>query len=371
MIKVLNIITDSNIGGAGRCLINYLRYCDRSNFEVKVILPRGSLLIPEVQALDYSYIEADHIAERSFSPEALGALLAIIRRERPDIVHTHGSFSGRIAAKLAGCKVIYTRHGAFPVSPKLKSGPGHWLNGLINGFFAHQIVAVSPATAENLVESGVREKKITVIANGVAQLPTVSPEKTRMLKAQWNLPEGTFVAGFPARLEVYKGHQLLLDAAARLKAQGRDFRILIAGSGTEEAAIQAKIQELDLSSHVLFLGFVEDMAGLFSVMDVQLNCSYESEACSLSIIEGMGAGVPAVASRCSGNPWLVADGVTGLLFENNDSADLARKLAFLMDHPEQLESMRLASLQAYQRRFTGEIFAANLESLYQNTLNRK
>ena len=192
-----------------------------------------------------------------------------------------------------------------------------------------------------------------------------------MLKAQWNLPEGTFVAGFPARLEVYKGHQLLLDAAARLKAQGRDFRILIAGSGTEEAAIQAKIQELDLSSHVLFLGFVEDMAGLFSVMDVQLNCSYESEACSLSIIEGMGAGVPAVASRCSGNPWLVADGVTGLLFENNDSADLARKLAFLMDHPEQLESMRLASLQAYQRRFTGEIFAANLESLYQNTLNRK
>jgi len=371
MTKVLNIITDSNIGGAGRCLINYLRYCDRSHFEVKIILPRGSLLIPEIQSLHFPYIEADHIAERSFSPKAIGSLYAIIRREKPDIVHTHGSFSGRIAAKFAGARVIYTRHGAFPVSAKLKAGPGHWLNGIINNYFAHEIVAVSPATAENLVESGVSAKKITVIANGVAQLPQVPPERIRELKELWNLPDGVFTAGLPARLEVYKGHRILLEAAAVLKNQGRDFRILIAGSGAEESAIRDLIHQLDLSRYVLFLGFVQDMAELFSVMDVQLNCSYESEACSLSIIEGMGAGVPAVASRCSGNPWLVEDGVTGLLFENGDSADLARKLAFLMDHPDRLLPMRNASSQAYQSRFTGSIFAANLEHLYQKTLNRK
>lgn len=42
MIQVLNILTDSNVGGAGRCLINYLKYCDRSRYAVKVVLPRHS-----------------------------------------------------------------------------------------------------------------------------------------------------------------------------------------------------------------------------------------------------------------------------------------------------------------------------------------
>ena len=66
MKKVLNILTDSNIGGAGRCLINYLKYCDRSRFDVRVVLPRDSLLIPAVRTLDIPVIEVDGIAERSF-----------------------------------------------------------------------------------------------------------------------------------------------------------------------------------------------------------------------------------------------------------------------------------------------------------------
>ena len=44
MIRVLNIISDTNIGGAGRVLLNYLRYTDRNRFETLVALPRGSLL---------------------------------------------------------------------------------------------------------------------------------------------------------------------------------------------------------------------------------------------------------------------------------------------------------------------------------------
>ena len=44
MIKVLNVISDTNIGGAGRCLLNFLKYYDRSRFEVKVVLPHDSLL---------------------------------------------------------------------------------------------------------------------------------------------------------------------------------------------------------------------------------------------------------------------------------------------------------------------------------------
>ena len=143
MIKVLHILTDSNIGGAGRCLINYLQYYNKSRFDVKVVLPKNSKLIPEVEQY-IPVIAADNIAETSFSFASLKVLKQIIRAEAPDIVHTHGSLSGRVAAKQLGAKVVYTRHSAFPVPRYLKSGLGHRLYGLINAHYADRIIADQP-----------------------------------------------------------------------------------------------------------------------------------------------------------------------------------------------------------------------------------
>ena len=65
MIKVLNIISDSNIGGAGRCVLTFLKYFDRENFYTEVVVPKGSLLIPEINKLGIKTIETDGIAEKS------------------------------------------------------------------------------------------------------------------------------------------------------------------------------------------------------------------------------------------------------------------------------------------------------------------
>lgn len=371
MIKVLNILTDSNIGGAGRCLVNYLKYRDDSQFEVRVVLPEGSLLIPEVQAAGGTVIEAEHIAERSFSWKGVFTLLKIIRREKPHIVHTHGSFSGRIAARLAGVKVIYTRHSAFPVPAYLKKGLGHFVNGAVNSFFADKIIAVSPATAENLTDSGVPEKKITIMMNGTEPVTPATPEACRQLRQSLGIPEGTFTGGILARLEPYKGHKLLLEAAKRLMDEGRDFRLLIGGKGPCEEEIRREIRELGLTERVLFLGFVEDVAGVLSILDVQLNCSYGTEASSIALIEGMSLALATVASDYGGNPWQIDDGVNGLLFKSRDSDDLAQKLRRLMDEPETLAAMQTNALEAYHSRFTGEIFAKNIESVYKETLNMK
>ena len=371
MIKVLNILTDSNIGGAGRCLINYLKYMDRSAFQVSVVLPQGSLLVPEVEALGVPVLQCGGIADKSYSREAVRALKQIIRREQPDIVHTHGSLSGRIAARQAGTRVVFTRHSAFPVPAYLKKGPGHWLNGRINSHYADQIIAVSPATAQNLLDSGVPEKKITVMMNGVEPLTPSTPQDQAALRQQLGISEDLFTAGILARLEPYKGHRLLLEAARELKDQGRDFRILIGGSGSAEADILAGIREMGLEDRVLFLGFVTDVAGVLSILDVQLNCSYGTEASSIALIEGMSLGLATVASNYGGNPWQVEDGVSGLLFENLNSHDLAEKLARLMDDPALLAALRRGAKGAYETKFTGKIFAGNIEAVYKKTMDGK
>ena len=371
MTRILHIISDSNIGGAGRCLVNYLRHHDRSRFSVSVILPRGSLLIPQIAALDVPYIEVDGFAERSFSPAAVRALSRILKREQPHIVHTHGSFSGRIAAKLCGSRIVYTRHSAFPVSPRLQKGVFHHLNGFVNGFFADIVIAVSPAARENLIESGIAPGIIRLVGNGVSPLSPAGEEHLAALRSEWQIPDGCFLAGYPARLEDYKGHDLLLEAAKNLKAEGREFFILIAGRGNQEQKLREQAQAMGVSDRVQFLGFVEDMAGFLSLLTVQLNCSTQSEACSMSIIEGMSLGLPTVASRCSGNPWLVEDGVTGLLFENNSPEALTTALKKLMDDPALVQELGIAARASYEARFTGEMFAANLERVYSEILKNK
>ena len=81
MLKILNIISDSNIGGAGRCLFNFLKYYDRKKFAVKVVVPKGSLLKPEIEKLKTKVIEVDGIADKSFDYKAIRKLNKIIKKE--------------------------------------------------------------------------------------------------------------------------------------------------------------------------------------------------------------------------------------------------------------------------------------------------
>ncbi len=368
MIKVLNIISDTNIGGAGKCLLNFLKYYDREKFSVSVAMPVGSMLKAPAEALGAEVFEVDGIGDKSMDFGAIKELRALIERTDPDIVHTHGAMSGRIAGKRAGKKVVYTRHSAFPVKPYLKKGPGKWLNKAINEHYADRIIAVSPACAENLTDAGISPELIVTMMNGVEAVSRSSFQEQAALKEKYGVPPGSFTAGILARLEDYKGHMYILEAADILKKQGRKFTVLIAGKGGYEEELKKRCAELQLSDCVKFLGFVSDVAPLLSILDVQLNASYGTEACSLAILEGFSMGLPIVASRYGGNPWLVEDGENGLLFESRNSRDLAEKLSRLMDSPELTEHMRGRSREIYLSKYTGEIFAGNIENVYLQTL---
>ncbi len=367
-IRVLNIISDTNIGGAGRTLMNYLRYYDRQHFAVTTLVPRGSALKPELEKLGGRVIEADIQGDRSLDPLAIPTLRAMVAAAAPDVVHTHGSMSGRIAARGSHAKLIYSRHSAFPVSASLRHGPGHWANRLLNRLYADGIIAVSPATRENLLDSGVCAASIDIVMNGVQAVQPVAPEVQQAWRTRLGLQPGDFVVGILARLEEYKGHLLLLEAAAALKASGYPIKVLIAGAGDYEATIAARLHALQLEDCVQMLGFTTQVAEFLSVLDVQVNCSYGTEATSLSLLEGFSLGLPAVVSSYGGNPWLVTHGSNGLIFENRNTEALTACLQQLMDQPEQLQRMRTQAQQVYQQRFTGQIFARNIEAVYQKVL---
>ena len=369
MIRVLNIISDTNIGGAGRVILNYLRYADRNKFETLVAIPRGSLLKPLLEEAEVTVYEVDGMADCSYASQDVKALQALIRRVKPDLVHTHGALSGRIAAKRCHVPVVYSRHSAFPVPAKLKYPPGRWVNKLLNEHYADHIIAVSPATRDNLTEAGISPKKITVVMNGVAPVSPISDEEKAALRQSLGLGKDVFTFGILARIEDYKGHLYLVYAAKLLKDRGySNFRILVAGTGAFEEEVTRAVTEMGVEDVVQMLGFRSDAAALLNILDVQLNASYGTEATSMALLEGMSLGLPTIASDYGGNPFVITSGQNGLLFPSKDSAALADAMAELMDHPEEVAIMREKALETYQSRFTGEVFARNTEQIYENVL---
>ena len=372
MIRVLNIISDTNIGGAGRVILNYLRYTDRDQFETLVAVPRDSLLKQPLEAVGVTVLEVDGMADRSFHKDDVKVLQELIAKVKPDLVHTHGALSGRIAAKRCHVPVVYSRHSAFPVPAKLKYPPGRWVNKLINEHFADHIIAVSPATRDNLTEGGISEKKITVVMNGVAPVEATSPEAQAALRAELGISADTFVFGILARIEDYKGHLYLVHAAKLLKERGySNFRVLIAGTGAFEEEVARAVVEMGVGDVVQMLGFRSDVTQLLNIVDVQLNASYGTEATSMALLEGMSLGLPSVVSDYGGNPFVIEDGVNGLIFPSQDSAALAGCMARIMDEPEKAAAMGKAAREAYESRFTGPIFARNTEQIYLNVLQKK
>ena len=369
MNRVLNLISDTNIGGAGRVILNYLRYADRSQFETLAAVPRGSLLKAPLEEAGARVYEVDAMADRSYDRGDVAVLKALIDRVGPDLVHTHGALSGRIAARRLGVPVVYSRHSAFPVPAKLRYPPGRWVNQWVNQHYADRIIAVSPAARQNLVDGGVNPDKITVVMNGTAPVPRTDPEEREALRKELDLPREAVVFGILARLEDYKGHLYLIRAARILKDRGvSGFRVLIAGTGSYEEQVARAVRELEVGDVVKLLGFRSDVGALLNLLDVQLNASYGTEATSMALLEGMSLGLPTIASDYGGNPWVVKDGETGLIFPSRDDAALADAMEHLIQNPEERAAMGRRALELYEHEFTGEIFARRVEDVYRQVL---
>jgi glycosyltransferase involved in cell wall biosynthesis len=364
MVKVLNIISDLNIGGAGHVLLNYLKYYDKSAFDISVCLPEGSMLAGPLKEMGAAVYELAISGDKSFDLKDIRKIKRLIKRTGPDIVHTHGSLSGRIAGRQCGKIVIYTRHSVFPVSPRIKSGPGQLINKIVNEHYADRIIAVSPAAKENLTDGGIRDSLIDIVMNGVEPLIRRDDNKRRQCLAQYGIEPGCFVLGIVARIEEYKGHMILLEALKILKDEGWCVKLLIAGTGTYEEAVRKKAAELCLTDDAVFLGFVSDVTSVLSILNVQINASYGTEATSLSLLEGMSLGLPAIVSDYGGNPYLIEDGITGLVFKSRDSGSLAQCIKRLADDPVLWKSMSCNAAETFSKRFTAQIFAENIEKIY-------
>ncbi|MCL2574728.1 MAG: glycosyltransferase [Defluviitaleaceae bacterium] len=370
--KILNVISDSNIGGAGKLLLTFLANVDREEFDVSVVLPKDSLLIPEIEKVGIRTIEVEGIADKSFSLSAINQLSELYKEEKPHIVHTHAALSARVAAKLGKLKVVHTRHSVH-TSQKLTKEPKYkkvfpykHLVGALNNYLSDTIIATSPVAKLSMVETGTNQKKTIMVYNGIDALKPLTEKQRRDCRAHYGLTDNDFICAIICRLEKVKGIEYVLKAAQLLQKEDRSIKILVVGIGSEEEALKKLADELELDN-VIFTGFVEEVRFITGMIDLNINASH-TETTNLVLLEGLSLGVPAVASDCSGNPFVINDGVNGLLFEENDYIALSKAILGLRQNPKEVQHLGKRAKEIFAEKFDSKVMTRRVEDIYRELI---
>lgn len=316
LLKILHLDPEREWGGGERQVIGLLGYLSRRGHQNHLLChPDG----PLCQRARGDGVVALSLAVRNdldFRPVL--SLKRLLRKERYDIVHFHTKRAHALALWLgrgrAETRYLVTRRMDYPVAR-------NWYNHYLYNRQVDGVVAISQKIADLLVQGGVGNGRIRVIHSGIDPAPFERQQAPRS-------DCSTVMVGTVAVLEERKGHRFLLEAAALLKRQGRRLRYRFAGAGSQRQRLQQMAAELGVQEDVEWAGFVGDVPGFLSGIDIFVLPSLY-EGLGVAVLEAMAAARAVVATRVGGLPEIVEDKVTGLLVPGRDAPALAEAIATL------------------------------------------
>ncbi len=351
-IRVLHLLTDENVGGAGVMLAHIIKGCDRNRYGMAVALPKESRLRESLPA-DCEII--------NLSP-SLRELQKTVKDFACDIVHTHACAKGQIAAYRLDIPCVATRHCVDAPHPTLRKWMMH-----LPPFARTHWIAVSDATADSLVKEGVRKEHISVVKNGIPPL-AVLPDSA-CAKAALKIPKSSFVVGYVGRLEHIKGADLFVTAALAFLHRYPDAVAIMAGDGSLAKTLQQQISKSGVCDRFHLLGFRKDTTQIFAACDIAVFPSRQ-EACSLSLMEAMRQGVPTVAADVSGNATMLACG-GGVLVKANDAHALQDGMESLFCRPGLRKALAAQAKNAFFAHFSVKNAVNGWQNVYESLLRCK
>jgi glycosyltransferase involved in cell wall biosynthesis len=304
---------------------------------------------------------------------ATAVWLLIRRRETVDVLHAHELRSPTLTAVVA--KLVLRRPvvahvlrgGLLGDIPVLKAVPLGSLRLWLFKQIVDTFVAISQETRLELLGAGIPEERITPVTYGVdvdrfrpAQVAQRARCRIELGLEDWH------VVLVVARLEPEKGLDTLLRAWPRVKAAVPRALLVIAGDGSQRAALTNQAASL---AEVRFLGLVRDPVPYLQAADCYTLPSL-SEGLPISLLEAMSAGVPCVATAIGGSSEVLAD--LGELVPPGDAAGLAAAIVkVLRFDATDRESTGAASRRRVVERYSVDANADALYRLYDRLARRR
>jgi glycosyltransferase involved in cell wall biosynthesis len=378
-LRVLTVVDAFRLGGAETLIAQLGRVAAQSGLDLQVlsILDRGpdrSALEPLLREVG---LEPQYLGvRRTLDPTAVPRLVSFIKHSGADVVHAHLEMAMTLAlpaAALAGRPGVGTFHHVHrPLSGRAAARERLAVEVATRSKAAIFVSQASLTSFADRYRPGRRvPKSWTVVHNGI-DLDYFSPatEASPVLPADLGLPASAAprVVTLLAALRDFKGITHAVRAWPDVLARVPEARLLLVGSGSEEASLRAQVADLGLTESVVFAGMRSDIPEILRASELVLLPSIYGENLPTVLMEAGGCGRPVVASDVGGISDIVADRETGLLVRPGDAAGIADAVVRLLDDRDLAEAMGRAGRQRMERLFDAHGWAANLRRVYETAM---
>jgi len=371
MTRIVYVTTGLSYGGAETQIKNLALYLKQRKWSLSVV----SMLPPQayVDELESAGICVYNLRMRRKVPDprAVLRLAAIVRRERPLVVHSH-MVHANLLARITRLSVkmpvlVCTAHSI------IEGGRAREIAYRLTDPLTDLTTQVSEAGRLRYIQVGaVPSNKILYIPNGIDTARfQPNPNARQVVRDALGCPKEAFVWLTVGRLEPVKNHLNLLSAFQEVAAVHPHARLLIAGQGLLQAAIEQRIAELGLAAQVRLLGVRRDIPELLNAADAFVLPSLW-EGMPLTLLEASATALPIVATDVGGNAEVVLEGKTGYLVPPKDVGALAYAMLRIMNLPEDDRvSMGQAGRKHIVQNFDLERVVDRWEALYGELLRRR
>ncbi len=293
-MRILNVMLGRGLGGLEQALLDYAVALTQCGHEVHTVIHPNAALRPALEAKRATLHGLPHAG--AWDPLAAARLRRLLRQLSPDISIAHGNRAVNLL-RLAGAAPV----GAVLANYKINCA------GIAAAFCPtldlrrHAIERGLPASCAFHVPY-------------MVDVPAGPRHHARGSPA---------VIGAMGRFVSKKGFDVLVDALARLQANGTAFRAILAGDGPERGALERLAAERHLGEVLSFPGWVTNKPAFFAEIDVFCLPSHH-EPFGIVLIEAMAHGLPIIATDSEGPTEILHDGIDGMIVPRGDVVRLAR-----------------------------------------------
>src|SRR5215813_5807694 len=329
-IRIMHVVDSLGTGGTEEGIRKILAGLDKTIFEQTVCTISGAASVDDCSSVPvYSLGET-----RTQRQLIVGMLRRVFRDVRPHVVHSRnwGSIEAIPAARLARIPaVVHSEHG-FELDFLEHQSWRRQLGRKIFFAFADRVLTVSGALRDYYAgQLRIRRNCFAVIPNGVdTQRYCPRSDLRRTTREKLGVPFDTTLVGTVGRLDAIKDHRTLFRALESLIAERLRVRLLVVGDGTYRNVLEEHLRHRPfLAAATIFVGSTKDVLSYLNALDIFVLPSV-IEGMSNALLEAMAVGLPCIATRVGGNPELIEDQVSGLLFQVGNSDELAVHLRTLL-----------------------------------------
>lgn len=287
-----------------------------------------------------------------------------------DVIHSHtliSSYEYLYLKDIFHIPIITTFHGFEPKSSKpLAAKKMRAVFKKADAFIVNTHFAQT-----QLTDLGCPQNKIHIIPQGTNTVDF--PYKSRQLSK-----EQPIIILSVGRLSIEKGFHIAIKAIAETVKHFPDIKYHIIGSGPEEADLTALIHSLGLQETVKIFGAVStdellnhySTAHMFVLPSIDFRDGSHTETQGVVLQEAQSSGIPVLASRTGGIPEIIKDGRTGLLFDEEDDAQLAQLIESLITDNNLYQNLSLQARKDVEENYSIDVIGARLLNVYKNALSK-